>query len=296
MVVLPRAAAGVSVPPPPAEAKATAGPSPSSLVPAIIARWTQSMPVWASSLKLRLTMTVSMTTWESMMSMLWMMSRMTSMSPKLAMMMRALVRSSARILMFSLSSWPKRVLASPPAAGALDSAARAAAAGAAAAGSPSRRAVGRASLSEAFLLPMSSLRSAAASLATACSRRWTSTTTSGAVGMSSCSMTLLKKTMFSGRVMMMSRLVRSSAMMLTLPRMMPRWASATRASKVSAPLLAGSGSRRPGRVTPGGRVRRSVPGAPVERSWGMEDFLPLCSSCALLTISSMRALMSVALA
>ncbi len=158
---------GLTVPPPDVE-NMMPGAEPSLLVPVCIACWTQPTPVSTSSPNVRLMMAVSMTTCESMMSICLMMSRIVIMSFALDIIMRALVRSSERRVMFSLSSWPIFVRA--PAA--TSAAGLGAATGAVGDASPRPGAVARfASSSAGLRLPMSSLSRLATSLATACSRR-----------------------------------------------------------------------------------------------------------------------------
>ncbi len=149
-------------------------------------------------------------------------------------------------------------------------------------------------------LPMRSLIIEATSLASAYSRRMTSTMISGAVSTSSTSMILSKKAMFSGRVMMISRLVRSSATICTLPRITPRSASATSVSMIVLASGSGVAVRAGGRMTPGtgggaGRLRRWMPGAPETLASGA--LLACCwAFCDSAMISSRRFLMSAALA
>ena len=262
-----------------------------------MARWTQSTPVETESSNESAIMTVSMATCASWMSIAEMMLLRVAMSESLpAVTSSALMRSSARIEMFSPSSCPMRARVSA------DWATRVrAGAGASDLSPSSRRAPGRASSSEFLRLLIQSFRSVATSLATACSRRITSARLSGEVGMSSSEIILSKKTMFSGRVRRKSRFVRSSATIVTLPRMMPRAASSSVEAIVSVVGAAGAGASSPRRlrnVTPWGSGRRSTPGAPVVRSWiAVFCLAEDCSSpCAALTSSSRRDLMSEALA
>ena len=104
---------------------------------------------------------------------------------------------------------------------------------------------------------MSSLRRSATPLleslvsAWAYFRRMISTAISGAVSMSSTLMIRSKKAILEGRVTMMSWLERSSAIICTLPRIIPRSASLTKASTTELPPLGSSAGCDPGRVTPG---------------------------------------------
>ena len=222
------------------------------------------------------------------------------MSETLAITRRELERSSERMEMFSASRRATCVAPEP---------ATAAAAGARRAASEpesdlSLSRIGAASSSDDFFLLMRSLMREATSAATAYLRRMTSTRNSGAVGMSISSMILSMKSMFSGRVMMMSRLVRGSGTMATLPRRTPRRASSMIEEAISLAGVARSSSRsrrlEPRMVTPGGSWRRSTPGGPLSRGWATVPdllflLLPL-SSCILAMRSSMRALTSSALA
>ena len=164
------------------------------------------------------------------------------------------------------------------------------------------RTPGLASFSDVLDLPIQSLRSVAMSSATACSSRTTSNRCSGAVGTSSTSMSLSKNTMFSGRVRMMRRFVRSSAMIATLPRRMPLAASATSEATLSGVEGPASSSRSRSRlrnVTPGGSCRRWIPGEPELRDSVAVAALEeeeLSSPFASFTTSSSRALTSAALA
>ena len=215
-------------------------------------------------------MTVSMTTWESMMSMLTMISRMVAISSRGALMMRALVRSSAKMTIFSGSRSPSLVLP-VLARGDVDVWRGAASAASDPAGEVEPGA-GLFSFSALALFSMSWLRISATSFASACSRRCTSTkiSFSRVAGVSSRLTTSLMKAMASGLVMTMRVFVRLSEMRTMSLSNTLRWDSAMIASSAAGVFAdAGSGSRRPGRVTPGGSVRRSIPGAPVERSWGI---------------------------
>ena len=95
-----------------------------------------------------------------------------------------------------------------------------------------------------------------------------------------------KNFIFSGRVMMISRLVRSSATILTLPRMMPRSAiSMISATEALGAVLA--------RMIPG-TVGRTMPGWPELLARGADDFF--CSACWSAMISSSFCLISEAFA
>ncbi len=114
--------------------------------------------------------------------------------------------------------------------------------------------------------PISSFNIPAITLDSAYSRRITFTTTSGFVSTSRAFTIFSKNFMFSRRVMKISRFVRSSATMSTLPRIMPRSASATICASISGEAGLDEGEDGAGvvvgRITPGIVRDWTTPGDP----------------------------------
>ena len=216
------------------------------------------MPVLRSSPSVTSTITVSMSTCESLTSISSMTSLTARMSALRAITTIPLMRLSARILMLSL-------LSSPRDEDALFENVGLAVCGRVAAPPAPARVCVRLRFAVPFFavfwfwlffaceeedpLPMRSFSIEATSSDSAYLRRMTSTSTSGVVSTSSVSITLSKKSMFVFAVMTMSLLERSSARISTLPRIMPRSASETWAIIVAFGVVGGgSGLLRPGRL------------------------------------------------
>ena len=188
----------------------------------------------------------------------------------------AFVRLSERILILSLLNCPSLLLLGAPPAVEEELLKRALAASArevlfVAGAAPPLEVFFFASAFLLEALPIRSFSIVETSSASANSRRFTSTLTSGVVSRSSTLMINSKKSIFSLRVMIINWLVRSSAIICTLPRIIPRSASLTRASIEAFGVALGFGAgvflrlrscARREEIDEAEDVERAMPGEP----------------------------------